>query len=209
MLYIVFYYWWRMYNCCYLLCGEEGTLYVERLESQIILNVLWASKPNGLNRIAKSTEVTYPWGRITLVLCLFVCLMVLNATFNNISVILWRSDLLVEESGGPGENHDLSQVTDKLYHIMLYSSSWSRFEFTTHVVIVGTDWVGSCKCNYHTITATTAPHLSFNNNLLVRNLLQIPKTNILINQVSAETLTNERMIPSGTNSPAAEVSSQW
>jgi hypothetical protein len=31
--------------------------------------------------------------------------MVLNATFNNISVILWRSVLLVEESRLPGENH--------------------------------------------------------------------------------------------------------
>ena len=36
---------------------------------------------------------------------LFVCLMVFNATFNNISVILWRSVLLVEETGGPSENH--------------------------------------------------------------------------------------------------------
>ncbi len=31
--------------------------------------------------------------------------MVFNATFNNISVILWRSVLLVEETGVPGENH--------------------------------------------------------------------------------------------------------
>ena len=28
-----------------------------------------------------------------------------NATFNNISVILWRSVLLLEEVGVPGENH--------------------------------------------------------------------------------------------------------
>jgi len=31
--------------------------------------------------------------------------MVLNATLNNISVLSWRSVLLVEESGVPGENH--------------------------------------------------------------------------------------------------------
>ena len=30
--------------------------------------------------------------------------MVFNATFNNISVISWRSVLLVEETGVPGEN---------------------------------------------------------------------------------------------------------
>ena len=35
----------------------------------------------------------------------FVCLMVINATFNNISVISWRSVLLMEETGGLGENH--------------------------------------------------------------------------------------------------------
>jgi len=35
----------------------------------------------------------------------FVCLMVFNATFNNISAISWRSVLLVEETGGPDENH--------------------------------------------------------------------------------------------------------
>ena len=34
--------------------------------------------------------------------------MVFNATFNNISVILWRSDLLVEETGVSGENHQIA-----------------------------------------------------------------------------------------------------
>ena len=42
---------------------------------------------------------------------------VFNATFNNISVISWRSVLKVERAG---ENRRVSQVTDKLYHIMLY-----------------------------------------------------------------------------------------
>ena len=34
-----------------------------------------------------------------------VNVMVFNVTFNNISVISWRSVLLVEETGVPGENH--------------------------------------------------------------------------------------------------------
>ena len=38
-----------------------------------------------------------------------------NATFTNISVILWLSVLLVKESGVPIETIDLSQVTDKLF----------------------------------------------------------------------------------------------
>ena len=35
---------------------------------------------------------------------LLVGCMVINATFNNISAISWRSVSLVEETGGPREN---------------------------------------------------------------------------------------------------------
>ena len=38
-------------------------------------------------------------------LYLFICLMVLNANFKNISFISWRSVLLVAETGRPEENH--------------------------------------------------------------------------------------------------------
>jgi hypothetical protein len=83
--------------------------------------------------------------------CLSVCLMVFNATFNNISVILWQSVLLVEET------------TDKLYHIIFYTSPWAGVEPTTSVVI-GTDCIGGCKSNYHTIT--TMMFLEFRNLVL-------------------------------------------
>jgi hypothetical protein len=45
--------------------------------------------------------------------------------------------------------------TEKLYHIMLYTLPWSRFELTTSVAI-GTDCIGICKSNYHTIMTTTS-----------------------------------------------------
>ena len=41
--------------------------------------------------------------------------MVFNTTFYNISAISWQSVLLERTTGQP-------QITDKLYHIMLYSS---------------------------------------------------------------------------------------
>ena len=38
-------------------------------------------------------------------LVVMVVVMVFNATFNNISAIMWWSVLLVEETGVPRENH--------------------------------------------------------------------------------------------------------
>ena len=42
-----------------------------------------------------------------------------NATFNDISAILWRPVLVVEAVGVPGENHRHGQATGKLYHLRL------------------------------------------------------------------------------------------
>jgi hypothetical protein len=83
----------------------------------------------------RKTHTNFCWFDV----CLFVCLMVFNATFNNISVISWRSVLLMEETGVRylEKTSDLPQVTDKLYHMMLYWAhlSWVGFELTTLVVI--------------------------------------------------------------------------
>jgi hypothetical protein len=66
---------------------------------------------------------------------------------------------------------DLSQVTGKLHHIMLYTSPWSRFELTT-LEVIGTDCrIGSCKSNYYTITATMAPMVSLKIELILIELL--------------------------------------
>jgi hypothetical protein len=77
-----------------------------------------------------------------------VCLMVFNATFNNISVLSWRSVLLVEETGGPGENHrSVASHCQTLSHNVVHLA----------LIEIGTDCICSCKSNYHTITATTTP----------------------------------------------------
>jgi len=39
-----------------------------------------------------------------------VRVMVFNASSNTISVLSWQSALLVEETGGPGENHRPSAI---------------------------------------------------------------------------------------------------
>ena len=67
--------------------------------------------------------------------------MVFYATFNNISVISWRSVLLVDETG----------YWQTLSHGVSITPHHER-DLNSQLVVKGTDCTGSCKSNYHTIT---------------------------------------------------------
>jgi hypothetical protein len=82
--------------------------------------------------------------------CGFGCLAPLLTTF-----ILYRRRK--PECMGQSSYLSLSAKTNVVSSTPLYESL-KGFELTTLVAIV-TDCTGNCKSNYHTIIATTAPHI--------------------------------------------------
>ena len=93
-----------------------------------------------------------------------VRVMVLNATFNNISAISWWLVLLVEENRVQDKTTNLSPDTDKLYHIMLYR---------VHLTISGFWFVLWCLAN---VTFNNIAVISWRSVLLVEET-GIPREN--------------------------------
>ena len=89
-------------------------------------------------------------------LMFMIRVIVLNTTFNNISVVVYI--VVVSFIGGWNleKNKDLPHVTDKLYHIILYwvHIALAGIELAT-LVMRDTDCICSYKSNCHTITNTT------------------------------------------------------
>jgi hypothetical protein len=73
--------------------------------------------------------------------------------FNNISVILWWSVLLVEETRVPGENHrSAASHWQTLSHNVVSSTPRLNGIWSHNVSDDRPDWIDSHKSNYHTIT---------------------------------------------------------
>ena len=62
--------------------------------------------------------------------------MVFDTTYNNISIIIWRSLLLVEETAVTGKPNELPQVTDKTLSRDVVSSIHPAMDLNTIMIII-------------------------------------------------------------------------
>jgi hypothetical protein len=121
-------FWWNWFTIDTVIDCSIYTIYIIIITSHLLLieinylinfNVVLYHNCT-INEHLTAVIVLYHWNNSLWIMLHSILVwfgsMMLNATFNNISVISWWSVLLVEETGVLEKTIDLSHVTDKCLH---------------------------------------------------------------------------------------------
>ena len=111
-----------------------------------------------------------------------VWFMVLNVTFNNISVISWWSILLMEETGVPRESHQpVASHWQTVSHNVVLNTPCNQFGFElttlvaliTQVIVKPTNiWSRSCRPHCRICNTIETRELRITNDFFMKNMCQ-------------------------------------